>query len=391
MGGAVAVSKPNGVLWTAALIVFVLPIFLLIWNGYHGVWADQFPDHGMKFHITGATATSLFIWIGTNIVSRFKLSSIEAKRFITKYAWIVPYVILFFLSGIGIFNSMYQSIEGKFILVEKIEEVDLGLEKLGAAGSAAIASKVTEYEKFRGKVTSDLEALKKEIFNDNGKSTCGIGPSAEKVIDRIKKDLPSFIKLSGSSEIKCANRENLERIWNNHEALGQQLLRDSPVTRAAGIEAKQRLAQDLEQSVAARRKSLGEARKHLLEGVQLVLDPPSTQKAKTVIRDAARTYTEYQLRVSQIAPLSLPTTIDISDAENLGQTLMSLTSALGRFDRGRVAGFFVLALLIDFAVILVIQKLNELVRASQAQRATIVPSAQPTFLWSPIDRDPPAA
>lgn len=375
-------ANEGSLIWIAFFVIFVIPIFIVIWNGYHGFWSDQLPNLDTKVHLSAATATSFVIWAGSNIVSRYKLMRAGAPEFYKRYAWVVPYAILFVFGGLGIFNFAYQTIEGKFILKEKIEEVDAALLNLNAKGSVAIDDGLNDYNNYKNTVAAKLDGLKREIYNTTGKATCGIGGEALRLIDEIRKDLPGFHRIAGYTETKCSNREALDAAWEAHRNLGTALLDNSPKTQKADVPGKARLTAELERVTRTERERLGASRTQLLEGSQLFLDPATMQKARDTINKSAHVYAEMFSRVNAIAPVPLEAKIDVSESENLGRTTQSIWSALGRASNGRVVVYLLGALLLDFFVVLVIQKLNEGLRVRQARRPVPPPSNRPNFIWT---------
>lgn len=375
-------ASEGSLIWIAFFVIFVIPIFVVIWNGYHGFWSDQLPNLDTKVHLSAATVTSLVIWAGSNIVSRYKLMRAGAPEFYKRNAWVVPYAILFVVGGLGIFNFAYQTIEGKFILKEKIEEVDAALLNLNAKGSTAISDSLNEYNTYKNTIAAKLDGLRREIYNNTGKATCGIGGEALRLIDEIRRDLPGFHRLAGHMETKCSNRDALDAAWEAHRTLGTTLLEDSPRTLRADVPGKARLSTELERTTRTEREKLGAVRTQLLEGSQLLLDPATMQKARDTINKSAHVYAEMFSRVNAIAPVPLQARIDVSESENLGRTTQSIWSALGRSSNGRVVVYLLGALLLDFFVVLVIQKLNESLRARQARRPVPPPSNRPNFIWT---------
>ena len=179
---------------------FMTAFFTLVGLGYY---------HTFMLMEKGTYQVFIYLQVVIALIIIFTLVRVAATLHIIDKRWSFRFVfclvVLFCLSGYGVFSTLMLYVEGATIIRSSIAEARNSLASLETVAKLSVSQLPVETHVEQMKTYRDQ--LEKEIGGDNKAKFCGIGNGAGDIIDKIKLIFAEYHKYNGYDHgIKCSDK-----------------------------------------------------------------------------------------------------------------------------------------------------------------------------------------
>ncbi len=316
------------------------------------------------------------------------------------YRWLLSYPAFFLISALGVINVAFYYLEGPTVLKQNIDEAEQTVTALNTM--AHIELRNVGHEEKVDRVNQLVAALVLEIENPTG--ICGVGSAARKTIADIQTFLPLFkeIRVRGTARggkrarrfasIPDCHSQDLVALANAYRAEADSQLASDPDFARTGGPQRDHFLSTLGTDTSAASDRFKAARQ-ALDASTPTQRNDAYATAKDALEGAADSYAnDRQIfdRLAGHAHPSLPTTLDLSPAHDLGSLTTILHSLLRRFWVFTTWIYILIAIALDFAILALMKSAHaEFARRGgrawrerdPGTRVTAERGSGPRFLW----------
>ena len=248
------------------------------------------------------------------------------------------FVLLLLISAVGVFNSLMLNFEGKKIFQETVKDTDQRFFNLGQSVVKFVNN--PDIEKRIAQIEQLNDDLIKEIMNPQ---SCGQGPAAMRIIDKLKNELPEFRPLSGKSDCSVS-----AQVANEYNEKIPTTMINSNWYIDSGIARMKETRRNILASVDNSRTKLGTLRGEVFNNMVLTLLKSVTPKLEQL--DAV-----YRADVESLKLYSpgddVPSALSLSDVENLGEWSQLINLVLSRLDEPTTYIYLLLSFFFDWMMV----------------------------------------
>jgi hypothetical protein len=343
--------------------------------------AEQVSGNEALAWIVAITFAALAIMLLRVIGERRAAKQEEAPERFRWYTGWPAILALFLISAAGTINAAFVLIEGASIVRQDINTARSVYDGLSIEADRRL--RVADYDQKREQLNAVLQQLWEEIYSPYRGNLCGVGDSANAIIDRIRTLVPGMPRIRSNGRITPCTEERARDVWSAYQRSAFRTLEENATyLRVRGPERYAFLVELRQRYRLAREKLNGaDAALHgFMAFARSEVQSPLSEVAKDYGSDRAR-YAD----LLRPETTRLPETVDVTASQRLGSPA-ALWQILSKRLFTANAWFYVLfALALDLGAAFLLTNLfiarRRMDREARQFDPYRLPEANPGFLW----------